>query len=325
MTILTTASGDLDVIPEIFLPYVVEKTSELSAFFASGVVQALPALNIKQEEGGQIITMPFWQDLAGASQVLDSSTDLSVAKFTTESDAAVLHGRALSYGSTDIAADLAGSDPIMKLADLYGAKWARVMQTILIQTLVGAMANVTDNLLDISALSGSAAVFDGSAFVDAEQKMGDNSEKLVAVAMHSAVRSLIKKNDLIETEKDSLGRIYETYQGKRIIVDDGLTPTSSVYTTYLFGLGAVGYGEGFPKTPYETERNALLNSGQEYSVYRRQFVLHPRGIKWDPASGVSAKDFPSNAEVADSGNWTQAYESQNIRIVQFKHRIAAAE
>lgn len=327
MTTLTTKSGDLDIIPEIFLPYMIEKTSEKSEFGASGVIQAMPELDIPQGDikGGTTVNMPFWQDLAGSSQVLDSSTDLSVAKFTTSADKAVLMGRALVYGSTDLAAALAGSDPITALADLYAAKWAREWQTILIQILTGAMVVVTDNVLDISALSGTAAVFDASAFVDANQKMGDCKDKLVAVAMHSAVESLIAKSDQIDYIKDSEGKLlYKEYQGKRVIVDDGMPVSNGVYTTYLFGLGAVGYAEGTPKVPLETAREALLNGGEEYLVSRRHFVLHPRGIKWDPASGVPAKDTPSNAEMADSGNWTQAYESQNIRIVQFKHRIAAA-
>jgi len=324
MATLTTTSGDLDVIPEIFLPYMIEKTSEKSEFGASGVIQAMPELQIPPN-GGDIVTMPFWQDLTGDDQLLDTSTDLDVAKFTTSVDKAVLHGRALVYGSTDLAAALAGSDPIKALADLYAAKWARAWQKLLIYTLNGAMAVVTDNVLDISGLSGTAAVFDASAFVDANQKMGDCKDKLVAIAMHSAVEALIAKSDQIDYIKDSEGKLlYKEYQGKRVIVDDGMPVSGGVYTTYLFGLGAVGYSEGTPKVPLETSREPLLNGGEEYLISRRHFVLHPRGIKWNPSSGVPAKDVPSNVEVAASGNWAQAYESQNIRIVQFKHRIAAA-
>ncbi len=322
MSTLVTASGDLEVIPEIFRPYEIEKTSELSAFFQSGVIQNMPELTLPPN-GGDTVRMPFWQDLAGDDQVLDSSTDLNVAKFTTEEDKAVLQARALVYGATDLAAALAGSDPVKALASLYGAKWARRMQTLLIQMLTGAMAVVTDNVLDISGLSGTASVFDNDAFVDANQKLGDNKDKLVAVAMHSAVEALIAKNDDIDTVRDSDGQVvYKSYMGKRLIIDDGMPVSGGVYTAYLFGEGAVGYAEGKPKVPLEIDREALLNGGEEYLISRRHFVMHPRGVKWDPASGVPAKDAPSNAELADSGNWTQAYESQNIRIVQFKFKIA---
>jgi hypothetical protein len=322
MATLTTKSGDLSVIPEIFEPYVIERTSELSEFYSSGVIRPMPELNLSGNKGGDTITMPFWQDLAGDDQVLDSSTDISVAAFTSSVDKAVLHARTLAYGATDLAAALAGSDPIKALADLYAAKWARQWQKLLIQTLSGAMAVVTDNILDISGLSGTARVFDASAFVDANQKMGDNKDKLVAVAVHSAVEALMAKADLIDYVKDSEGKLlYREYMGKRVIVDDGMPVSSGTYTTYLFGMGAVGYGEGTPKVASEVSRESLKNGGEEYLISRRHFVLHPRGIKWDPASGVPAKDAPSNAEVASSGNWTKAWESQNIRIVQFKHKI----
>lgn len=322
MTISVTQSGDLDVIPEIFQPYMVQRTTELSAFYSSGVVAPTAELDIPAT-GGSTITMPYWEDLAGDDQVLDTSTDLNVAKVTSSTDKAVLHARALVYGSTDLAAALVGSDPMRAVADLYASKWARVWQKIIINTLTGAMGAVTDNVLDISGLSGTAAVFDASSFIDANQKMGDNKETLVAVAVHSAVEALMAKADLIETIRDSQGNmLYRTYMGKRVIVDDGMPASGGVYTSYLFGAGAIGYGEGRPKVPVETMREALLNGGQEYLVSRRHFVLHPRGIAWTPASGTPAKDTPSNAEVAISGNWTQAWESQAIRIVQFKHKIA---
>jgi len=168
-------------------------------------------------------------------------------------------------------------------------------------------------------------VFDSSAFVDANQLLGDSKEKLVAMAVHSATESLMAKNDDIDYIKDSEGQLlYKEYQGKRVIVDDGMPVSAGVYTTYLFGAGAIGFSEGSPKVPLETPREALTNGGEEYLISRRHFVMHPRGIKWDPTSGVPAKDTPSDAELAASANWTQAYEQKNIRIVQFKHRIAAA-
>ena len=327
MTVLTTKSGDLEVIPEIFQPYMVRRTTELSEFYSSGIIAPTAELDIPAGgNGGNVINMPYWEDLAGDSQILDTSTDLNVAKFTTGADKAVLNARALVYGATDLAAALVGSDPILALADLYAAKWARVWQKeILINTLAGSMPNVTDNLLDISGLSGNAAVFDASSFVDANQKMGDHKDKLVAVAVHSAVEALMAKADLIDYVKDSNGKLlYREYMGKRVIVDDGMPVSAGVYTTYLFGAGAIGYGEGVPKMPLETERAARSNGGETYLFSRRHFVLHPRGIKWDPVSGVPAKDAPSNAELASTGNWTRAWEAQAIRIVQFKHRIAAA-
>jgi hypothetical protein len=95
-----------------------------------------------------------------------------------------------------------------------------------------------------------------------------------------------------------------------------------VYDTYLFGPGAIGWGEGNPKVPTETGRAPLTNGGQEYLVSRRHFVMHPRGIRWTPISGVPSKQTPSDVELAATANWTAVYQHQNIRIVKFRHKIA---
>lgn len=316
------------VVPEVFRAYEIERTAELSAFFQSGIIATVPGLGLTGE-GGQQVQMPFWQDLAGDDQLLSTGTNLTVSAFTAEKDVAVLNARALSYGIKDLAAALAGSDPLADLAGLYADKWQRVWQQTLINTVNGAMGALAAespsvNTLDISALSGAAAVIDGESFVDAQFQLGDAQDRLTAIAMHSATYAKLNKDDLIDFMRESDGQEFPTYRGRRVIVDDGMPVTAGVYTTYLFGAGAIGYGEGTPKVPVETERNALVGGGEEYLVSRRHFVLHPRGVKWSPGSGVPALDTPSNAELANVANWTRVYEAKNVRIVRFVHRNTIA-
>jgi hypothetical protein len=72
--------------------------------------------------------------------------------------------------------------------------------------------------------------------------------------------------------------------------------------------------------PVEVERQALKGMGQEYIVQPRQWVMHPRGVKW---VGSAAGPTPSNAELATATNWVRVYEAKQIRIVAFKHKLAA--
>lgn len=312
------------IVPEIFNPYVIERTAELSALWQAGIVSTVG--DIQLGGGGSTIQMPFWQDLAGEDQVLDDSTDLTVEKIAASKDVAVVNGRALVYGATDLSGALAGDDPMRAIGDLIAAKWARQMQKVVISVLNGAMGALGDeskNTLDISALSGAASVLDGDVFIDALGTLGDAEGKIQALAVHSATHRLMKKQGLIETIPPEDGKEeISLYQGKRVIVDDGMPVSTGTYTTYLFGAGAIGYAEGTPKVPSEIEREALKNGGEEYLVTRRHFVLHPRGVKWDPASGVPAKDTPSNTELAAKANWTRVYESKNIRIVRLVHKVA---
>lgn len=315
------------IVPSVFNQYVIDMSAELSQFRQSGIVTTVPDLGANATQGGSQVNMPFWDDLEGDDQLLDDSTDLEVKAITSGQDISIWHGRALVYGATDLSGTLAGDDPMRAIAERVAPKWVRQENRLLISTVKGAtgamLAESPDvNSLDISGLSGAAAYIDGASFIDAGQVMGENKDRLVAVGMHSAVEAWLAKNDLIEQIRDSEGNwLFNTFQRKRVVVDDQLTATNGVYDTYLFGEGAIGAAEGRPKVPVEGDRSPLTNGGQEYVVHRRHFVLHPRGVKWAPGSGVPAKQTPSNAELAAAGNWERVYDAANVRIVLFRHKI----
>lgn len=312
------------LVPDVWAQYVIERTAEKSELFQSGILTDLTNdMRVSSAlAGGTIVNLPFYQDLSGDDEVIDDTTDLTINKIDTDKDVAAVLIRAKVFGATDLSGELSGDDPMGAIADRFADYWTRRMQAVLISTLNGAMAGVTDNVLDISSLSGAAANFDGEAFIDATGKLGDHQDILAAMAVHSATYSVMKKQGLIDFIPDQNGaETIPTYQGKRLIVDDGMPVSSGTYTSYLFAAGSIAYAEGSPKVPAEADREALKNGGQEFIVNRKKFVMHPRGIAWTPGSGVPAKPTPSNAELAASGNWNQVYESKNIRIVQFKHKL----
>lgn len=318
-----TKVGDV-IVPEVFVPYVQEQSVKVNAFFASGIIAPVGELTFGSR-GGTQVEMPFWKQLGERAQLLDDKTDLAIKKITTGQDTAVLHARALVYGATDLAGALAGDDPMRIIGDGIAANWSSEFNAMLLATLSGAMEGVTDNTNDISALSGTLSVIDGGSFIDSAQLLGDHKDQLVGLAMHSAVEASLAKNDLIETIRDSEGQIVmRTFMGKRVVVDDSMTAASGgIYTTYLFGPGAIGWGEGSPKVPSETDRAPLTNGGQEFLVSRRHFVLHPRGIRWTPTVHDSPNmQTPSDTELSNTANWSQVYDSKNIKIVKFVHKIA---
>lgn len=106
--------------------------------------------------------------------------------------------------------------------------------------------------------------------------------------------------------------------GKRVIIDDGCPASAGVYTTYLFGEGAIGYGNGSAPVPTETDRDSL--AGDDILINRQHFLLHPRGVKFTSASVAGAS--PTNAELETATNWSCVYENKNIRIVAFIHKLA---
>lgn len=311
------------IVPEVFSPNVIERTSELTRFIQSGIMVEDNSIPIGR---GTTIELPFYQDLSGSDNVWVDTSDITLNKIDMAQDTAVVLTREKAWGSSDLARALMGDDPMDAITDLVAGYWARRHQTTLIQTLNGAMgaSNMTGNVLDISALSGAASDFDGESFVDAQAKLGDHQDEFAAVAVHSATYASMKKQDLIEFIPDSEGKpTIPTYMGKEVIVDDGMPVTSGVYTSYLFARGAVSKVEEMVENADEPYRHAEKNGGTDALYTRRKFVIHPRGIRWQPGSGVPSAATPSNAELATTGNWTRVWEPENIKIVQFKHTVAA--
>ena len=307
------------IVPDVFNPYVVEKTAELSALFQSGIIRPDAALDTLAKTGGTLLQMPFWTDLTGADEVLSDAAALTPQNIAASKDIARLHARGKAWGVNDLAKALSGDDPMAQIGNLVADYWARRFQALLISTLTGvfAAASMSGNVHNISAITGADA-FTGSTFIDAAHKLGDAESKLTAVMVHSLVFATMRKQNLIEFIPNSEG-VYNipTYLGKRVIVDDSMPVTSGVYTTYLFGEGAIGYGEGEAPVPTETDRDSL--AGEEYLINRRHFIMHPRGVKWNETS--VAGEFPTNAECEAAANWTRVYSNKNIRIVKFVHKI----
>lgn len=312
------------IVPEIFNPYVIQRTMELSALYQSGIVSNNAEFDRLASEAAPMHNMPFFEDLTGESENVVEGADLTANKITSSKDVSVTIRRAAMWSATDLSAALAGSDPMQAIANLVAGYWARDMQKTLIHILKGVFAASTmaDHVLDISAQSGAKANISAAAFIDALQLLGDAQGQLTAVAMHSATKAWLKKQNLITTERDSNSVEFDTYQGRRVIVDDGCPVSAGTYTTYIFGEGAIALGNGNPVgfVPTETDRDKKKGSGVDYLINRRTFILHPRGIAWQNAAKEHVES-PSNAELENGTNWKRVFEPKSIRVVALLHKI----
>lgn len=307
------------IVPQVFNPYVIQRTAELSALSAAGIISNDPQLDALATAGGKLINMPFWNDLTGDDEVLSDSGALTPEKISASQDVAALFMRGKAWSTNDLAKALSGDDPMAAIGDLVAGYWARRRQTLLFSMLKGVFAatSMSGNVKDISALTVNDCKIGGTAFVDALYILGDAAGKITAVAMHSAVYAALRKQDLIATIKNSDGQEFETYMGRRVIIDDGCPVTADIYTTYLFGEGAIGLGNGSAPVPTETDRDSL--AGDDILINRQHFVLHPRGVKFTASSVAGAS--PTNAECEAAANWNRVYENKNVRLIKFVHKI----
>ena len=326
------------IVPELFNKYVINRTMELSAFFQSGIVVNSPEFDRLAGEAARTHNMPFFEDLQGESEPILEDFKMTPKKIGSNKDVSTTILRQNMWGSTNLSAALAGADPAKAIGDLVAGSWARDMQKELINILAGVFGSYTpegegatavtpmkNHILDLTTQTKEDAKrISASAFIDACQLLGDAQAQLSGVAMHSATKSFLKKQNLIATERDSTNVEFDVYQGRRVTVDDGCPVTEDgVYTTYLFGSGAIAYGNGNPVGHVATEfdRDKQTGGGIDYLINRKAFILHPRGIAY--TGKVREKtETPLRKELAMAENWNPVYEPKQLRIVAIKHKIA---
>lgn len=312
------------IVPEVFNPYVRERTSDLARFYMGGIVSSNPELDALALAGGKLINMPFWNDLTGDDEVLSDSGSLTVNAISSGQDIAVLNMRGKAWGVNDLAKALAGSDPMRDVANLVADYWARKYRTLSLSSLTGVfLDNVANDAGDMVAAVHSEVLsvdplnfFSGDVFVDGQATFGDSIGNLAGIAFHPVVYHNMKKLDAISFQKSSDGDLeVETYRGLRVIVDASIptragTTSGTVYTTYLFGDGAIGLGQGGAPVPSETDRDSL--AGEDILITRSHFIMHPRGVAFQSVAVAGAS--PTNAEHATVTNWSRVYERNNVRI-----------
>lgn len=339
------------VVPEIFTPYVQQLTEEKSRLIQSGALARDSRLDTFLAGGGLTIDMPSWKDLDNDAENISTDdtadtfrrssggyattgrTDSIPAKTGTSSEIAVRLSRNKSWASADLAAALAGSDPMQSIANRVADYWRRRLQATFVAVLSGNFAqnaqatpaNATQNDMthDVSGASYVAGTTDFSAenFIDTTVLMGDSMEDLTMVMMHSIVYARAQKNNLIDFVPDATGQIrIPTFLGREVIVDDALPANAGVYETWLFGAGAILLGMGSPKVPTAVERYEAAGNGggQEVLFNRVEWALHPRGNAYVGAAPMGG---PSNANttnnLAHEGSWARVYpERKQIKIAR---------
>lgn len=310
------------IVPEVFNRYFNVNTMQKTLLWTSGVLRGDKKAQEFLKGGGRTVQLPFWNDLDDTEADISSDDPDSLATpggLGTAKDIAIRNNRNRSWRDTDLTAELAGEDPMMAIKNKVMRYWQRQHQTTLINVLKGVfndnIANDSGDMVnDISTSSGAtdANKISGDAAIDTLQTMGDSDSSLQLLMMHSVVLRKLQKQNLIDYVEPSEGNIgFKTYLGYPIIVDDScpaITNGSETnYWTFLMGRGSVVYNESPPAVPVETDRVPLAGDGggMETLTTRKQFLIHPTGIKFTDTTVT--KESPTNAEFALAANWDRVY------------------
>ena len=320
------------IVPQVYSKYALEKTTELWELMQAGIVERNAEFDSRAAGGGAAINLPFFKEFTGDSKLLDENTPATPQPIGTNQDTAALFNRFEAWGDNVLSQWLSGDDPLMQIATMEGGYWMRAYHRILFKILTGLFDN-TSGVLRVShrsniytdvASPAEAAKLSATTFADGTQLLGDNSQALEVVAMHSEVETSLRKRELVQDFQPSgLTKRIPTFNNRLVVVDDACPKVAGAnapaFTTFVFGRGsfALGLDTTDPEDMHETDRNALAH--ESYLVSRRRFILHPRGVRWigTPASNSG----PSDAELTTPTNWTKVYFDKNIRIIAIRHNI----
>jgi hypothetical protein len=316
-------------IPQLFLAYQQEEIQDRNALVTSGLMVTNDAIQAEFAKGGKTIDLPFFGDLTGDSQILDDTTGLVADAIGGDVQTGVRNVRGKAWKSSDLAGELAGSDPMQAIARRTGQYWVRDMQKTLVSILKG-MFIAGGPLASSHAVGGTSTQLTQSAMVSGIAKLGDAGQELTGIVMRSPVYYALMNLDLIvpasstsqlDTRLSAQRLELGTYLGRPVFVDDTLpvdvgagTGGTDVHHTYFFGPGAFAYATAPAKTPVETDRDSL--KGIDYLINRTHYLIHPNGISW---TGNAAGNSPTNAELATGANWQKVFtDNRNIRVTQLR-------
>lgn len=145
--------------------------------------------------------------------------------------------------------------------------------------------------LDLGTWNGKLVIIDDDMPTkEVETTYVKTTDKDIVIGKTYYTKSSTKYTAVSNPAKESLGNYYE-------VSDEAHTE----YTTYVLGIGAIDFEDVGVKVPYEMERNASKNGGQDTLYIRQRKVFAPFGISYEKKSQVSVS--PTVKELENGSNW----------------------
>lgn len=330
---MTVRLSDI-IVPDIWDPYISERSTYKNQFINSGIIQSVPNLQ-GISEGGHFVNVPFWvANLDGDLEVMTDSTSFTPGKLTADSQVGVVLHRGRAWASRDLAALAAGADPMAAIAERVSDYIANQQQKELLKILEGAFGGLASNtgaaLEELSYIPGSGSLTAG-VVAKMRSLLGDHGDKLTALAIHSAVYYDLQERKLVDfvatgdanavPNSSFTGQSYQGafggpgtenvpfFCGLRLVVDDDITNDGTNYAVYGFTGGSIGQAEQQGQRT-ETDRDILAK--EDAMAIDMHWLYHPMGLSWTSQNLVN----PNRDQLATISNWSKVYQTKNIGIVR---------
>lgn len=312
--------------PEAFGAYVkripnVTRTELAKSRAVGANEQARSALS--NQTGSLYARIPYFGRISGkTSQNNTGAADIQSTNTTTYEQGFVVASRMDAWTERSFSKNItAGVDFMDNVAAQIADYKMEVKQGILLSILNGVFAMTTtgdtvaanaakdfiaNHVFDITA-DGDGLV--GAATLNSamQKACGDNKAIFKMAIMHSVVATNLENMKLIKyltyTDADGITRdlALGSWNGRLILIDDGMPVADDKYTTYVLGEGSVILDDIGDAVPYEMSRDPKTNGGQDTLYVRDRYICGVDGISFEKPSSITAS--ASNADLANGANW----------------------
>ena len=265
---------------------------------------------MKDQTGGNLVTIPFKGLIGGKPLNYDGQTDIEAQTTSTYKQTRVVIGRANAWTEKDFAYDITGGhDEMENIASQIIDYWDDVKQDTLLLILEGIfkMTAAKDKEF-VTAHTYEDKNFDVTTLNTAlQQSVGSLKNNFALAIMHSRVATDLENLNLIKylryTDANGVERdlTLGTLNGRAVIIDDTVPVNGDKYTTYVLGTGAIEYTPVGAKVPYETDRDPKVNGGEDTLYSRDRFCFAPYGISFTAKNMATLS--PTDDELKDGSNW----------------------
>jgi hypothetical protein len=331
-----TAIADLAHAPvELLLAAIQERQPRMNSLFNSPLVLQDPRnfANRALEDGAIEVEMPIISPVTGGYTLQNPGTPPVIDKITSKRQKAPVMYREKAWGRDAFAAAQSGIDPFAYIVDRILNLRLDMAEDAIINQLIGLFKSSDFAALKLATgvneapvgSPGSNVYFDADAFHDMTGIFGVKEDDMVGgvITMHSKMRTYLKKQDELDTNKPSAGGLeFLSYKGLRVIVDDRLVRAGStsggVYPVTILAPGTVVFNIATQGTDGTTSSSLAYDSdvpNLTKALYDRVVgISHINGTIWTPelAQGGSIADDierggPTDAQMATQGVWKTAF------------------
>lgn len=284
--------------------------------------------------GGNYFTIPFYKDIEGEEVNYDGNTDIPTDDTEDGAQSGVVYGRAKGWKSTVFVNDFTGADPMGNILARINKWKGKKVQGRLIQILnailgitgEGEFADWENHKMDIASASVDVTEANTIGLTTlrdlAVQSLGDKADDFALAVMHSKVANDLAKFNVLEFFKynDARGQELDVKVGRSgnmiVLICDEVPHVAGEsgameYTTYVLGRGVLLHANAPVEKPSDLDYDPAKNGGTEMLYTRYREAIHPNGFSF---SMEQLPVSPTDAQLADSANWSIVMNPKNIAI-----------